>query len=160
MPEDEADQGAASRVVHCDENGSWEGIATLPYKRPDGSWSGVTRQLLAGGPDTSSSFELRYFELSPGGRSSHERHLHEHAVIVLRGSGEVLLGEGVHALRAGDLVRVAAGDPHQFRNTGSEPLGFLCVVDAARDRPTPVGPDDAPSCDLPAGQARPGGEGS
>jgi len=45
-------------------------------------------------------------------------------------------------------VRVAPGDPHQFRNTGTEPLGFLCVVDAERDRPTPLADDGAPSCSL------------
>ena len=153
MPEREADQaatddGAGSRVVHADGTGGWAGIAPQPYKRADGSWSGVTRQLLAGGPESTSSFELRYFELAPGGRSSHERHQHEHAVVVLRGEGEVQLGDAVHPLRAGDLVRVAPGDPHQFRNTGAEPLGFLCVVDALRDAPTPLSDDGAPSCDL------------
>lgn len=155
-----ADQAPApvSRVVHGDESGGWAGIDTLPYKRSDGSWSGVTRQLLAGGPESTSSFELRYFELAPGGRSSHERHQHEHAVVVLRGSGEVLLGDAVHSVRPGDFVRVAPGDPHQFRNTGDEPLGFLCVVDAERDRPMPVADDNAPSCDLP--MDRSGGAGS
>jgi quercetin dioxygenase-like cupin family protein len=153
MPEAEASQAASeeaagSRVVHSDGSGGWEGIATQPYKREDGSWSGVTRQLLAGGAHSPSAFELRYFELAPGGRSSHETHQHEHAVVVLRGSGEVLLAGAVHALRQGDLVRVAPGDPHQFRNTGNEPLGFLCVVDAARDRPTPLDAgSDGPSCD-------------
>ena len=163
MPEATADQAAAdqasgSRVVRSDESGGWAGIDTLPYKRADGSWSGVTRQLLAGGPESTSSFELRYFELAPGGRSSHERHQHEHAVVVLRGSGEVQLGDGVHALRPGDFVRVAPGDAHQFRNTGEEPLGFLCVVDAERDRPMSVTDDGAPSCDLPGDRS--GGAGS
>jgi len=153
MPEGEAGQAAGSRVVHADESGGWEGIATQPYKAADGSWSGVTRQLLAGGPRSPSSFELRYFELQPGGRSSHERHQHEHAVVVLRGEGEVLLGERVHALRAGDLVRVAPGDAHQFRNTGGEPLGFLCIVDAERDRPQRVGDEGGPSCDLDVDRA-------
>ena len=139
-----------SGVFRSSGVGGWEGLGSQPYKRADGSWSGVTRQLLAGGPESTSSFELRYFELAAGGRSSHERHRHEHAVVVLRGSGEVLLGDAVHALRPGDLVRVAPGDPHQFRNTGEEPLGFLCVVDAKRDRPVPVADDGAPSCDLPA----------
>lgn len=154
MPEASASQTAAepaagSRVVHSDESGGWAGIATQPYKRDDGTWSGVTRQLLAGGPNSPSSFELRYFELAPGGRSSHETHQHEHAVVVLRGTGEVLLGAGVHALRPGDLVRVAPGDPHQFCNTGNEPLGFLCVVDAERDRPTALdGGTGDPSCSL------------
>ena len=150
MADDDKERTSPSQVVHCDETGGWEGITARPYKRLDGTWSGVTRQLLAGGAQSSSSFELRYFELAPGGRSSHERHQHEHAVVVLRGEGEVLLGDAVHPLRAGDFVRVAPGDPHQFRNTGEEPLGFLCVVDAERDRPVPVSGDETPSCDLPA----------
>jgi quercetin dioxygenase-like cupin family protein len=124
------------------------------YRRPEPAdpgagdrWAAVTRQLLAGGPESTSSYELRYFEIAPGGTSAHERHEHEHAVVVLRGEGEVLLGGEPHALGPGDLVRVAPGDPHQFRNRGEEPFGFLCVVDALRDRPVPVeGDDDAPSC--------------
>ena len=157
MSEGEADQAPGSRVVHSDESGGWSGLDTLPYKRADGSWSGVTRQLLAGGPESTSSFELRYFELAPGGRSSHERHQHEHAVVVLRGSGEVQLGDAVHVLRPGDFVRVAPGDPHQFRNTGAEPLGFLCVVDAQRDRPVSMAAgDDAPSCSLDGNAAAAG----
>ena len=143
----ETDPASGSRVVHADGTGGWAGIAPQPYKRADGSWSGVTRQLLAGGPESTSSFELRYFELAPGGRSSHERHQHEHAVVVMRGEGEVQLGDAVHPLHAGDFVRVAPGDPHQFRNTGNEPLGFLCVVDSERDRPTALDEGDAPSCD-------------
>jgi len=145
-----ADEGAGSSVIHSDERGGWEGIATLPYKRADGTWSGVTRQVLAGGPESPSSFELRYFELAPGGRSSYEKHRHEHAVVVLRGSGEVLLAGALHALRPGDFVRVAPGDAHQFRNTGNEPLGFLCVVDAERDAPTPLrgGGAGDPSCSV------------
>ena len=163
MPEREADQAttdqaSGSQVVHADGTGGWAGIAPQPYKRTDGTWSGVTRHLLAGGPESTSSFDLRYFELAPGGRSSHERHQHEHAVVVLRGSGEVQLGDGVHALRPGDFVRVAPGDAHQFRNTGEEPLGFLCVVDAERDRPMSVTDDGAPSCDLPGDRS--GGAGS
>jgi hypothetical protein len=30
---------------------------------------------------------------------------------------------------------------HQFRATGAEPLGFLCVVERERDRPVPVRED-------------------
>ena len=138
MPVGERHQAATSRVVRGAGLGAWEGIAPRPYKRADGSWSGVTRSLLAGGPESACAFELRYFELAPGGRSSYERHRHEHAVLVLRGSGEVVLGDVVHEVRAGDLVRVAGGDAHQFRNRGTEPLGFLCVVDRDRDEPTPL----------------------
>ena len=149
-----APPAGASRVVRRGaELGAWEGLAALPYRTADGTWAGVTRQLLAGGAGSACAFELRYFELAPGGRTARERHQHEHAVVVLRGTGEVTLGDDAHRLGAGDLVRVAPGEPHQFRNAGAEPFGFLCVVDAARDRPEPLGegdgPADAPSCDVP-----------
>jgi quercetin dioxygenase-like cupin family protein len=56
--------------------------------------------------------------------------------VVLRGAGQVRLGEAVHAIGFGDTVYVAPNEAHQFRNLSeSEPLGFLCVVDAERDAP-------------------------
>jgi len=147
--------GNRSEVVRSAETpGRWDGIPVRRYRPPSeaaevgDAWPAVTRQLLAGGPESSCSYELRYFEIAPGGRSAHERHQHEHAVLVLRGEGEVLLAGERHTLRSGDLVRVAPGDPHQFKNTGEEPFGFLCVVDAERDRPVPLDDDDAPSCSL------------
>lgn len=144
----------ASRVLRRGEEG-WNGLAPLAYRRGDaapgsGQPRDVQRWLLAGGPASGCAYELRYFELAPGATTAHERHRHEHAVVVLRGNGEVLLDGVVHALAPGDLVRVAADGAHQFRNRGAEPFGFLCVVDSERDRPRPVDPgDDAPSCDLP-----------
>ena len=40
----------------------------------------------------------------------------------------------------GDIVYVAPDDPHQFRNAddAGEPFGFLCIVNAERDRPVSV----------------------
>ena len=59
--------------------------------------------------------------------------------MVLRGRGEVALGGEVHALSFGDTVYVAPHEVHQFRNvSGDEPFGFLCIVDAERDRPVIV----------------------
>ena len=42
-----------------------------------------------------------------------------------------------------DCVYVSPDTVHQFRATGKEPLGFLCVVDRRRDRPVPVAPEEA-----------------
>ncbi|HVS03854.1 MAG TPA: cupin domain-containing protein, partial [Thermoanaerobaculia bacterium] len=108
------------------------------YKAPDGSWRGVSRHRLAGGAGWPLAFETRYFELEPGGFTSLEEHDHAHCVVVLRGSGSVILGETERAVGAGDVVYVAPRHPHQFRNGGAEPFGFLCVVDAERDRPRPA----------------------
>ena len=113
---------------------SWSGIPPLEYKKPDGSWSGVSRHGLLGA-DEGIPFHLRYFEVDPGGHSSFECHEHEHAVMVIRGSGAVRLGDRWENVGFGDVVFVAGDDPHQFRAANDEPLGFICVVDAERDRP-------------------------
>ena len=131
----------ASRVVRFDRGAfAWEGVARREYKRADATWAEVTRQVLVGAAGESCGFHLRYFEVAPGGHTTLERHRHEHAVVVLRGTGEVELGGAVHPLAFGDLVWVAPGEVHRFRNPGEEPFGFLCAVDAVRDRPEPVAP--------------------
>jgi quercetin dioxygenase-like cupin family protein len=56
-------------------------------------------------------------------------------VVILRGHGHVLLGQDVRAIEPNDLVGIPAWTWHQFRATRGEPLGFLCMVNAARDKP-------------------------
>jgi quercetin dioxygenase-like cupin family protein len=97
--------------------------------------------MLVGDCGERTAFQVRYFEIAPGGYSSHEHHVHEHAVVVLRGHGQVQLPDGEHDLAFGDTVYVAPHAPHQFRNaSATEPFGFLCIVDAHRDAPVPVEP--------------------
>lgn len=119
----------------------WEGVEERPYK-DDGRalFKSITRQVLFSHPEMHG--ELRYFELAPGGFSTLERHEHMHAVLILRGSGHCLVGEQVKRINQHDLITVPAMTWHQFRATAAEPLGFLCMVNAARDRPQLPSPED------------------
>lgn len=103
---------------------------------------GVSRHTLARPEELPATWELRYFEFEPGGYSSLEKHHHVHFVIVLRGSGRVLVGERVVACRPFDAVYVPPLAPHRWTNAGDEPFGFLCTVDRDRDRPQPVSDDE------------------
>jgi len=112
----------------------WEGVECLPYKEDERAlFKAVTRQILFSDPDLAG--ELRYFEVAPGGFTSLERHEHMHGVLILRGRGKCLVGTEVRAIEPHDLVTVPAWTWHQFRAASDEPLGFLCMVDATRDRP-------------------------
>lgn len=102
------------------------------YKDEPGHWQGVRRFHLFDGE--SSAFQGRYFEVAPGGFSSHEVHRHEHFVLVVRGRGRVRLGDAWHDVAPMDVVIVGPELEHQFVNPYDEPLGFLCVVDRVRDR--------------------------
>jgi quercetin dioxygenase-like cupin family protein len=112
----------------------WEGVKPEAYKK-DGaaSFRGVSRQILFADPRLAA--ELRYFEIAPGGYSSLERHAHMHAVMILRGRGRCLVGDAAHDLAPHDLVTVPEWTWHQFHAAADAPLGFLCLVDAARDAP-------------------------
>ena len=128
------------------ETFSWEGVERRAYKDAAGSargmgWQGITRHTLARPADLPAGFELRYFELEPGGYSSLEKHVHAHIVVVLRGAGRALVGYHVVDCVPFDAVHVPPLTPHRWMNQSDGPFGFLCTVDADRDRPAPL--DDA-----------------
>lgn len=109
------------------------------YKAGEASFCEVNRRTLLGPPAGDElAFEVRFFEVAPGGWTSFEHHQHPHAVMVLAGSGEVRLPAGRYPIAPFDLVYVAPGETHQFRASATESLGILCVVDAERDRPVLV----------------------
>jgi quercetin dioxygenase-like cupin family protein len=118
----------------------WRGVPAAAYKEQRGgplAWRGVERFVLLGGPRTGAAFELRYFEIAPGGYSSWERHAHAHAIVVVRGRGRVRMGRRLVRVRPFDFVFIPGGTPHQFLADGA-PFGFLCPVDAVRDAPRPA----------------------
>jgi quercetin dioxygenase-like cupin family protein len=118
----------------------WNDVDVLRYKAEGSApFRDVTRQTLFRRPDMRG--ELRYFEIATGGFSTLERHSHVHAVIVLRGSGAALVGATIYAVNTFDLVTVPPLTWHQFRAARDDSLGFLCMVDAERDKPQL--PDDA-----------------
>ena len=112
----------------------WEGVDVLRYK-DEGSapFKDVTRQVLFEGAGVPG--QLRYFEVAPGGWTTLERHEHVHAVMVIRGRGQCLVGDRAHEIAPHDLVSVPPMTWHQFHAAPDEPLGFLCLVPAERDRP-------------------------
>jgi quercetin dioxygenase-like cupin family protein len=112
----------------------WREVEVLEYKLEHGaSFREVTRQVLFDDPLL--SCQLRYFEVAPGGHTTLERHEHAHAVLIECGRGCCLVGDRVYDVAEHDLVHVPSLTWHQFRADKNEPLGFLCMVNAVRDRP-------------------------
>jgi mannose-6-phosphate isomerase-like protein (cupin superfamily) len=119
----------------------WREVDVLEYKREGSApFQSVTRQVLF--DDPALGCHLRYFEVAPGGHTTLERHEHAHAVIIERGRGRCLIGDRVFDVAEHDLVHVPPLTWHQFQSGADEPLGFLCMVNAARDRPQLPSPED------------------
>ena len=117
--------GTIHRFQGRDKGWAWEGVPIGNYgeARP-----GVTVQRFISRQDNSNNMEIRYFEIQPKACSNFEKHNYEHAVLVLRGSGTVQLGEEVHEIRCGDAIFIESDDIHRFVAGPDGPLGFMCAV--------------------------------
>jgi quercetin dioxygenase-like cupin family protein len=128
----------ASRLLPHTGDFQWAGVVPTDYKDSD-DFREVTRRVFVGDQEEPTAFQVRYFEVAPGGFTTLERHEHAHCVVVLRGRGEVVLNCQTHPMSFADVLYVAPWESHQLRNPHAvEPFGFLCIVDAVRDRPQSV----------------------
>jgi len=78
--------------------------------------------------DNAPNFAMRLFEVGPGGYSPLHTHSWEHEVFILEGEGVATDGEKDFKIKSGTVVYVAPEEKHQFKNTGSETLKFLCLI--------------------------------
>lgn len=126
-----------SKVIKC-SNYRWDTVSRKEYKDDTSCYKGVHRYSLLGElPDEQAlNFQTRYFEVEAGGYTTFEYHRHPHSVVIIRGSGTVILGDQLHELSLHDVVFIAPETLHQFHADRGDKLGFLCVVDRYRDRPT------------------------
>ncbi|MBU0640371.1 MAG: cupin domain-containing protein [Planctomycetes bacterium] len=136
--------GAASTATDTDGRSplrfradfTWEGRPASVYKTSQKlAFRDVVRHELLGQFGERGAFDLRYFEVAPGGFTSREKHEHIHAIICARGSGVLQLDEQCIPLRPFDVAHIPPLAVHQLRNETDEPFGFFCIVDRQRDRP-------------------------
>jgi mannose-6-phosphate isomerase-like protein (cupin superfamily) len=121
-------------VSRWNESYNWEDVEVLAYKEDGTHFRNITRQVLFDG-DPKLPCQWRYFEIGADGNSTLERHDHLHVVMIIRGSGQALLGDEIVDLNCFDVVQIPSLTWHQFRATNGEPFGFLCLVNTERDRP-------------------------
>lgn len=126
-----------SKVIKC-ENYGWQGIERKDYKADTSCYQGVHRFSLLGEQQDEQelNFQTRYFEVKAGGYTSLEYHRHPHSVVIIKGSGSMVLGDEIHDLGLHDVVFISPETLHQFHADNDEPLGFICIVDRYRDKPT------------------------
>ncbi len=89
----------------------------------------ATRRQLLIGPDQAPSSQMRRFIMEPGGGMPMHTNTVEHQQYVLRGGARVQIGDDVHQVKAGDVVYIPGGVPHNYRaDEGDEPFEFLCMI--------------------------------
>lgn len=127
----------SSKVIKSSDY-QWDSVPRKDYKDDRSCYKGVHRYALLGEQkdEQQLNFQTRYFEVEEGGYTSFEYHRHPHSVVIIRGSGTVILGDSLHDLGLHDVVFISPDTLHQFHADKGNPLGFICVVDRYRDRPT------------------------
>jgi ribulose-bisphosphate carboxylase large chain len=59
-------------------------------------------------------------------------------VICIKGKGKIRLGNKYRILKYLDIAFIAPNEIHQLLNPFDDPFGFLCIVDAQRDKPIEI----------------------
>lgn len=72
-------------------------------------------------------FAMGHSTVYPGGGVPLHRHHNEEVYIILRGTGEMTVGDEELAISAGSAVYLPPNVPHALRNTGGEDLLVLWV---------------------------------
>jgi quercetin dioxygenase-like cupin family protein len=89
---------------------------------------GTTIQWLLGPRQEVPHFHMRYVTVAPGGVIPLHSHAPIHEMFVVKGRGAVLYEGGETPIEAGSFVYMPSTRIHGTRNTGGEPLEFVCCI--------------------------------
>lgn len=79
-------------------------------------------------------FYMRLITVEPGGVIPLHKHEVIHEMFILRGKGAVLRPDGETPVSEGNFIYMPSDEIHGTRNTGSEPLQFICCINVPSDR--------------------------
>jgi quercetin dioxygenase-like cupin family protein len=91
--------------------------------------SGYKGRVVIGEAEGARNFYMRVMEISKPG-APHPPHTHEweHEVFIHSGQGEIFGNGKWSPFKAGDVIFIPGKEEHGFRNTGEEPLIFVCCI--------------------------------
>ncbi len=89
---------------------------------------GVSMRVMLSESDGAPTFNLRVFDVEPGGNTPRHVHPYEHELFILEGAGEVLLDGAYHPVKPQDAILVPPNHEHQIRNPHDARLRLICLV--------------------------------
>jgi len=89
---------------------------------------GVSVAKLIAADDGAPTAAMRLFEIVPGGKTPWHAHDWEHVIYGVEGEGTLKTEHGDAVFGPGDSLLVEPDEQHNFANTGSGILRFICVV--------------------------------
>lgn len=89
---------------------------------------GVYIRWLIGPKEKAPNFAMRVIRMEPGATIPRHKHPWEHEQFILEGEGVFIIGDRSYPVRPGYYVYIPPNVEHEYRNTGSRDLVFLCLV--------------------------------
>ena len=84
--------------------------------------------------DGAPNFAMRMFEVEPGGFTPYHAHSWEHENYIVEGEGVLTTEDGEVPFKQGDILYVEPHFKHNYKNTGSAVLKFLCMIPIAKPK--------------------------
>ena len=95
---------------------------------------GASIQTLLGKKQGVPHLYMRLITVEPGGLIPLHKHEVIHEMFIIKGTGAMLSPTGETAVAEGNFIYVPSNEIHGTRNTGSEPLQFVCCINAPQGR--------------------------
>lgn len=90
--------------------------------------TGTTIRWLINRDNGAQTFALRRFKVLPGGEIPLHNHEEDHEIYILSGEGIAFTEKEEIAIAPDMFLYVPPNEAHGYRNTGTMPLVFLCVI--------------------------------
>lgn len=100
---------------------NWEEIIADSVK-------GASKKVTIGPKEGWDDHVMRVFKLEAGGNTPKHTHDWPHINYIISGKGTLFLNGKENPIETGSYACVPSNELHQFRNTGDEPLEFICIV--------------------------------
>jgi quercetin dioxygenase-like cupin family protein len=84
--------------------------------------------MLIGRQEGWSDHVMRLLELGPDGYSPKHAHPWPHINYMLEGRGVLYIDGKEQSVKAGSYAYIPADVEHQFKNSGTDPFRFICIV--------------------------------
>jgi quercetin dioxygenase-like cupin family protein len=95
---------------------------------------GAGIQWLLGKKDRVPHFYMRLVTVDPDGVIPLHQHEVIHEMFIVKGKGAVLHPDGETSVNEGDFIYMPSMEIHGTRNTGTEPLQFICCINISPEK--------------------------
>lgn len=110
-------------------------VQDIVGNRPTSSeLNNVLKKVLISPKEGWEGYVMRLFELGEEGYSPKHTHDWPHINFITGGNGILHLDGTDYELKEGSFAYVPGGKIHQFRNGGTEPFTFICIVPEEGDK--------------------------